>query len=79
MNQDHEILNRIIEVLNDLIEIDGELTLETRLEEDLEFDSMDLLSLELDLEEEFDLLFTVLDLDDCKTLQDVVNEIKKAT
>ena len=58
---------------------EGEITLETLLEEDLGADSLDVFQIIMALEEEFDIEFSSEDAEVIKNVEDLVNHIKESS
>jgi acyl carrier protein len=74
-----EIYDTLRLILNDYISIHDidKITLQTRLCEDLDFDDYDFIGLSCDIENTFEILLEN-DLENCRTIQDIINAIKKA-
>ncbi len=69
-----EVFNQVKEVMKLCIDVnDLEITLDHSLYKDFKFDSMDILELEMELEDKFDV--TVLDFEGLETVRDVVKHI----
>ncbi len=73
-----EILAKVIEVMNDNIDFDGDDLDENTSFKVLDIDSFDMLALVSALEEEFDLTFDTDDLDKIATIGDAVDAIEGA-
>lgn len=74
------MIERIRQVFSEVTHINKErLTLDSRLKEDLNLDSLTTLELILDLEGEFDIQIHTRELEKLKTFQDVVLTIESKT
>ena len=71
------MLERIMEIVTESLGTDAELTAETRFNEDLGADSLDLFELVMALEEEFDIEIPDTDAEKVVTVGDVVEYIKE--
>ena len=71
------MLEKMKEMIADQLDIDAsEVTLESRFKEDLEADSLDLFELVMALEDEYDVEIPSEELEDMKTVGDIVNYLK---
>lgn len=71
------VFEKLAEILEDIFELDeGEVSLQTRFEEDLYADMQDLIEIGMILEEEFDILTDDEDLAKLQTVGDMVEYIK---
>ena len=69
------VLEKIKEIISSQLDVDVEkITLETRFQEDLEADSLDLFQIINDIEDEFDI--KIEDAEDIKTVNDAVNFVE---
>ena len=71
------VYEKVVEIIKNQFDID-EVKPETNLNEDLGSDSIDLLELVMEIEEEFDLEIDDTQLGDIKTVQDIVDSIEEA-
>lgn len=72
------VLNQIKEILKDTMDIDeSKITLDAKLKEDLELDSLDSVELIMSAEEEFGIEIPDEDVMNFKTVNDIVNYIEK--
>jgi acyl carrier protein len=75
---DESIKVKVIKLIADQAGVaEGEITVETSLQGDLELDSLDIMDLLLVLEEEFDLQIPDEELSKIQTVNDIVNYIEK--
>lgn len=69
------VLEKIKEIISAQLDVDEKkITLETRFQEDLEADSLDLFQIINDIEDEFDI--KIEDAEDIKTVNDAVNFVE---
>ena len=72
------VLDQIKEILKDTMDIDeSKITLDAKLKEDLEFDSLDSVELIMSAEEEFGIEIPDEDVMNFKTVNDIVNYIEE--
>lgn len=72
------VLDQIKEILKDTMDIDeSKITLDAKLKEDLELDSLDSVELIMSAEEEFGIEITDEDVMNFKTVNDIVNYIEE--
>lgn len=72
------VLDQIKEILKDTMDIDeSKITLDAKLKEDLELDSLDSVELIMSAEEEFGIEIPDEDVMNFKTVNDIVNYIEK--
>lgn len=72
------VLDQIKEILKDTTDIDeSKITLDAKLKEDLELDSLDSVELIMSAEEEFGIEIPDEDVMNFKTVNDIVNYIEK--
>lgn len=71
------VYEKVVEIIKNQFDID-EVKPETNLNEDLGSDSIGLLELVMEIEEEFDLEIDDTQLGDIKTVQDIVDSIEEA-
>lgn len=72
------VLDQIKEILKDTMDIDGsKITLDAKLKEDLELDSLDSVELIMSAEEEFGIEIPDEDVMNFKTVNDIVNYIEE--
>ena len=72
------VLDQIKEILKDTMEIDeSKITLDAKLKEDLELDSLDSVELIMSAEEEFGIEIPDEDVMNFKTVNDIVNYIEE--
>ena len=72
------VLDQIKEILKDTMDIDeSKITLDAKLKEDLELDSLDSVELIMSAEEEFGIEIPDEDVMNFKTVNDIVNYIKE--
>ncbi|HIZ07214.1 MAG TPA: acyl carrier protein [Candidatus Eubacterium avistercoris] len=71
------MLEKMKEMIADQLDIDAsEVTLESRFKEDLDADSLDLFELVMALEDEYEVEIPSEELEDMKTVGDIVNYLK---
>ena len=70
--------DKVKEIIEETLNTSKEITMETRLTEDLEADSLDAVELNMAFEEAFDIEISDDDLFNFKTVSDVVNYIDQA-
>ena len=71
------MLEKMKEMIADQLDIDtSEVTLESRFKEDLDADSLDLFELVMALEDEYEVEIPSEELEDMKTVGDIVNYLK---
>lgn len=68
--------DRIIVIIQSVLEKSPEITLESRLLEDLKVDSLDLLMILSALEDEFSIIIAEDDFDDVYTINDIAVKLK---
>lgn len=73
------MIDRVIEIIKQQLNIDGELALETSFKDDLGVDSLDLLELVMAFEEEYDIELNPEELEGIDTVGDICEFIKKYT
>lgn len=72
------VLDQIKEILKDTMDIDeSKITLDAKLKEDLELDSLDSVELIMSAEEEFEIEIPDEDVMNFKTVNDIVNYIEE--
>jgi len=72
------VLDQIKEILKDIMDIDeSKITLDAKLKEDLELDSLDSVELIMSAEEEFGIEIPDEDVMNFKTVNDIVNYIEE--
>ena len=72
------VLDQIKEILKDTMDIDeSKITLDAKLKEDLELDSLDSVELIMSAEEEFGIVIPDEDVMNFKTVNDIVNYIEE--
>lgn len=72
------VLDQIKEILKDTMDIDeSKITLDAKLKEDLELDSLDSVELIMSVEEEFGIEIPDEDVMNFKTVNDIVNYIEE--
>ena len=72
------VLDQIKEILKDTMDIDeSKITLDAKLKEDLELDSLDSVELSMSAEEEFGIEIPDEDVMNFKTVNDIVNYIEE--
>ena len=77
MMQDDEILQRIAEVARDKLDYSGELRRDMRLVEDLELDSIRLLTLAMEVEDRFHVCLDEEDEEGIVTVADLVGVVRR--
>ncbi len=70
------MLEKMSEMIKDQLSYDGEITLETKFEEDLGADSLDIFELITTLEDEYDIEIDAEELADVKTVGQMVDYLK---
>ncbi|SDB19301.1 acyl carrier protein [Eubacterium oxidoreducens] len=70
------MLEKMSEMIKDQLSHDGEITLETKFEEDLGADSLDIFELITTLEDEYDIEIDAEELSDVKTVGQMVDYLK---
>ena len=71
-----EAANKILKIVSDQYDTPlNQLTLETRFKEDLSGDSLDLVELTMDVEDEFNICLSDEVVERCKTIKDVVEAV----
>lgn len=73
------MLDRIIEIIKQQLNLEGELAMETSFKDDLGVDSLDLLELVMAFEEEYDIELNPEELEGIETVGDICEFIKKYT
>ncbi len=71
------MLERIIEIMRDVCEIEDEITLESRFVEDFGISSLEMFKLITEIEEEFDVSIPTRKLQGIRTVADLVHEADK--
>jgi len=71
------MLERIIEIMQDVCEIEDEITLESRFVEDFGISSLEMFNLITEIEEEFDVSIPTRKLQGIRSVADLMNEIDK--
>lgn len=71
------MLDKIIEMMRDVCEIEDEITLESRFVEDFGLSSLEMFDLISEMEEEFDVSIPTRKLQGIRTVADLLNEINK--
>ena len=71
------MLERIIEIMQDVFEIEDEITLESRFVEDFGISSLEMFNLITEIEEEFDVSIPTRKLQGIRSVADLMNEIDK--
>jgi acyl carrier protein len=74
---DHEILHAISGVARDKLDLQRELALDMRLVEDLELDSIRLLTLAMEIEDRFEICLDEEDEDAIVTVDDLVGVVRR--
>ncbi len=71
------MLEKIIEIMLDVCEIEDEITPESRFVEDFGISSLEMFKLITEIEEEFDVSIPTRKLQGIRTVSDLMNEIEK--
>lgn len=71
------MLDKIIEIMQDVCEIEDEITHESRFVEDFGISSLEMFKLITEIEEEFDVSIPTRKLQGIRTVSDLMNEIEK--
>lgn len=71
------MLEKIIEIMRDVCEIEDEITLQSRFVEDFGLSSLEMFQLISEIEEEFDVSIPTRKLQGIRSVADLVNEIDK--
>lgn len=71
------MLNKIIDIMRDVCEIEEEITLESRFVEDFGISSLEMFQLITEIEEEFDVSIPTRKLQSIRCVADLVNELDK--
>jgi len=71
------MLEKIIEIMRDVCEIEEEITLQSRFVEDFGISSLEMFQLITEIEEEFDVSIPTRKLQGIRSVADLVNEIDK--
>lgn len=71
------MLEKVIEIMRDVCEIEDEITLESRFVEDFGISSLEMFNLIAEIEEEFDVSIPTRRLQGIRTVADLLNEIAK--
>jgi len=71
------MLDKIIEIMQDVCEIEDEITPESRFVEDFGISSLEMFKLITEIEEEFDVSIPTRKLQGIRTVSDLMNEIEK--
>lgn len=71
------MLDKIIEILRDVCEVEDEVTLESRFVEDFGISSLEMFQFISEIEEEFDVSINTRKLQGIRTVADLINEIEK--
>ena len=75
--REDEILQRIAEVARDKLDYEGELSREMRLVEDLELDSIRLMTLAMEVEDRFEICLDEEDEEGIVTVADLVGVVRR--
>ncbi len=70
------IFEKVVEIIRENLAYDGELSMETNLIEDLDADSLDIVDISLELEEEYDIEVEDEDFEKLNTIEDIVKYIE---
>jgi len=73
------MFDRVIEIIKQQLNLEGELSPETSFKDDLGVDSLDLLELVMAFEEEYDIELNPEELEGIETVGDICEFIKKYT
>lgn len=76
MNEQHKIINNII---NEALGVEKNITPELNLEDDLGFDSLDLIDVSIEVEAKFNIAIADAELKDIKTVQGIYNLVERKT
>ena len=71
------MLERIIEIMRDVCEIEEEITLQSRFIEDFGISSLEMFQLITEIEEEFDVSIPTRKLQGIRSVADLMNELTK--
>ena len=71
------MLDRIIEIMQDVCEIEDEITLQSRFVEDFGISSLEMFKLITEIEEEFDVSIPTRKLQGIRTVADLMKEVDK--
>lgn len=71
------MLKKVIAIMQDVCEIEDEITLESRFVEDFGISSLEMFKLISEIEEEFDVSIPTRKLQGIRNVQDLINEIEK--
>ena len=71
------MMDKIIEILRDVCEVEDEVTLESRFVEDFGISSLEMFQFISEIEEEFDVSINTRKLQGIRTVADLINEIEK--
>ncbi len=71
------MLEKIIEIMRDVCEIEDEITLESRFVEDFGISSLEMFNLITEIEEEFDVSIPTRKLQGIRSVADLMNELVK--
>ena len=75
--KDQEILDAISGVARDKLDLDRELSVDLRLVEDLELDSIRLLTLAMEIEDHFEICLDEADEESIQTVADLVGVVRR--
>lgn len=70
------IFEKVVEIIRENLAYEGELSMETNLIEDLDADSLDIVDISLELEEEYDIEVEDEDFEKLNTIEDIVKYIE---
>ena len=72
------VFDKIRQIISDYYEIDPEeITMETSIADDLDADSLDMVDLTITIEDEFDIVIPDEDVEELRTIADVVDYIER--
>ena len=71
------MLDKVIEIMRNVCEIEDEITLESRFVEDFGISSMEMFSLITEIEEEFDVSIPMRKLQGIRVVGDLIKELEK--
>ncbi len=71
------MLKKVIAIMQDVCEIEDEITIESRFVEDFGISSLEMFKLISEIEEEFDVSIPTRKLQGIRNVQDLINEIEK--